>query len=418
MMHSHLLLHSLVQGTDLVAMILLAGGMAFRTLVLPLPSQRPSRFERCLPFLLLVIGLVDLMLRSQMITGRHGSEVWPALPTVLFKTHFGSVWMARISLLCLLGFTSTVPKTERLALAACGLLLGTSSLSGHAADSGTLSLAVLLDWLHLLAVSAWVGGLFYLASVLRRWIAAAEPEVGSLALITSVKRFSTLAALSVAIILATGSYQIWHRVGSLAALLQTQYGQTLLAKLLLVLVLLGLGAFNRYVILPKFSRHSAGPSPALPAKAPGTLFKTVSLEIGLGLAVVVCVAILFQLPPARNQWQTEYEASSHPVSHPGHGEPQPSKLLPAEGASVKILSPKEGEVIEGDQVQLLFELVKGRRGEHVHAYVDGELMGMFKSDAGTLTGVLAGHHTLELRVVASDHQTELDAADRVHVVVK
>ena len=66
--------------------------------------------------------------------------------------------------------------------------------------------------------------------------------------------------------------------------------------------------------------------------------------------------------------------------------PAATDLKPAEGASVKIVSPKKGKVIKGDQVPLQFKLVKGRRGSHVHAYVDGELMGMFQSENGTLTG--------------------------------
>jgi len=97
-----------------------------------------------------------------------------------------------------------------------------------------------------------------------------------------------------------------------------------------------------------------------------------------------------------------------------------SNLKSAEGASVKILSPKEGQLFKGDQVPIHFKLVRGKRGEHVHAYVNGELMGMFKSEKGTLTGIKPGRHVLELRVVAGtdDHATELDAADRVHFVVK
>jgi ASC-1-like (ASCH) protein len=51
-------------------------------------------------------------------------------------------------------------------------------------------------------------------------------------------------------------------------------------------------------------------------------------------------------------------------------------------------------------------------------YVDGELMGMFESAKGTLNGVKPGKHTLELRVVANDHKTELDATDRVEFTVK
>ena len=67
---------------------------------------------------------------------------------------------------------------------------------------------------------------------------------------------------------------------------------------------------------------------------------------------------------------------------------------------------------------LKFTLTKGKRGEHVHAYIDGELMGMFESKQGTLNGIVPGRHILELRVVAEDHQTELDAADRVEFIVK
>jgi hypothetical protein len=35
-----------------------------------------------------------------------------------------------------------------------------------------------------------------------------------------------------------------------------------------------------------------------------------------------------------------------------------------------------------------------------------------------LNGITPGHHVLELRVVAEDHQTELDASDRIEFVVK
>ena len=407
MIHGHLLPHSLLQGIDLAGMILLAGSSAFRVLVIATPSREVSRLERCLPFFLIAVGLADLILRSQMITGRHGSEVLSLLPTVLFKTHFGNVWIARILLLFVLG-TSAVRGRNGAALAVCGLLLLTESLSGHAADSGTLSFAVLADWLHLLAVSAWIGGLVSLAFSLRRWIASGEPEVSS-ALVIEVRRFSTLAGLCVAVIVATGGFQIWHRVGSLAALLQTPYGQTLTVKLVLVLMLLSLGALNRFVIVPKLSSDQA---------ASRKLFKTVAYEIGVASAILVCVAILLQLPPARHQLDSEYKVSGHPADHMTQEEPRRSQALPAEGASVKIVAPKEGEVFSGDQVPVQFRLVKGKRGGHVHVYVDGELMGMFISDNGTLSGIPPGRHALEVKVVADDHVTELDAGDRVQFLVK
>jgi hypothetical protein len=98
--------------------------------------------------------------------------------------------------------------------------------------------------------------------------------------------------------------------------------------------------------------------------------------------------------------------------------PSKSALQPAEGASVKIVSPKAGEVLKGDQVPLEFKLTKGKRGAHVHAYVDGEMMGMFESEKGTLNGIKPGQHTLELRVTTADHNTELNATDKVSFTTK
>jgi hypothetical protein len=95
-----------------------------------------------------------------------------------------------------------------------------------------------------------------------------------------------------------------------------------------------------------------------------------------------------------------------------------SSLKPADGASVKILTPTKGQTFTGDQVPIQFKLVKGKTGHHVHAYVDNELMGMFEGEKGTLNGVKPGAHVLLLRVVATDHKTELDASDEVSFAVK
>jgi hypothetical protein len=98
--------------------------------------------------------------------------------------------------------------------------------------------------------------------------------------------------------------------------------------------------------------------------------------------------------------------------------PAKTTLKPAEGANIKILAPKQDQVLNGDSVPLQFKLTKGKRGHHAHAYFDGQLMGMFESEKGTLNGVKPGKHTLELRVVAEDHKTELDATDKVTFTTK
>jgi hypothetical protein len=114
---------------------------------------------------------------------------------------------------------------------------------------------------------------------------------------------------------------------------------------------------------------------------------------------------------------TRSETTDHTYANHTDGGAKPQSRL-AEGASVKILSPTANQVFTSDKVPLKFQLTKGKEGDHVHAYVDGELMGMFTGKQGTLNGVKPGRHVLELRVVAQDHQTELDARDRIEFVVK
>jgi hypothetical protein len=76
-----------------------------------------------------------------------------------------------------------------------------------------------------------------------------------------------------------------------------------------------------------------------------------------------------------------------------------SALKPAQGAAVKITAPKAGQIIKGDAVPLEFKLTKGKIGEHVHAYLDGEMAGMFKGSKGTLNGIKPGQHVLKRKRV-------------------
>jgi hypothetical protein len=119
-------------------------------------------------------------------------------------------------------------------------------------------------------------------------------------------------------------------------------------------------------------------------------------------------------------WAQHAHDSMKGMDMPANPQKAPAKLSlkPAQGASVKILSPTKGQTFSGDQVSIEFKLVKGKTGHHVHAYVDNELMGMFEGEKGTLNGIKPGSHVLTLRVVSDDHKTELDASDEVSFTVK
>src|SRR5262249_4899294 len=126
----------------------------------------------------------------------------------------------------------------------------TTSLTGHAGDWGDVSLTAGVDWLHIVAVSLWSGGLMTLAvSVLggrRLWPPALLCAV--------MRRFSRMAGLCLGAVLATGIYNACVQLSSPSALWTTVYGRWLAVKLVLVLGLIWWGAINRYMVLPALER--------------------------------------------------------------------------------------------------------------------------------------------------------------------
>jgi hypothetical protein len=130
------------------------------------------------------------------------------------------------------------------------------------------------------------------------------------------------------------------------------------------------------------------------------------------VAAVIAFAWTFSAAVLAAQESHDHMKGMEMPKHSGKM-PAQSALQPAQGAAVKITSPKAGQVIKGDAVPLEFKLTKGKIGEHVHAYVDGEMAGMFKGSKGTLNGIKPGQHVLELRVTTADHNTELDATAKV-----
>jgi len=138
------------------------------------------------------------------------------------------------------------------------------------------------------------------------------------------------------------------------------------------------------------------------------------MHIGRTAAIAVLIISLPLLALAQHDHMKSADTPKKAPEKP----PAKTALKPAEGASIKIVAPKKDQLLRGDSVPLEFKLTKGKRGHHVHAYVDGELMGMFESEKGTLNGIKPGKHILELRVVAEDHKTELDATDKVTFTIK
>jgi len=211
---------------------------------------------------------------------------------VVRETEFGKVWIWRI-VLCAFVVVLFWPKRHNdiLALAqiaAAALLLTSIGGTGHAgADStawGTFHVAA--DSLHLLAASAWLGGLLPLAILLAR----PSPDIP--AMVDMLNRFSGMGSLAVAALVLSGAVNGLFQIAGVEALVNTLYGRILIAKVGIFLAMLGLAASNRFRLVPALAKSENEPAPAL-----GRLRAHVTAEQVLGGLVLGAVAVLGTLAP-------------------------------------------------------------------------------------------------------------------------
>jgi copper transport protein len=166
------------------------------------------------------------------------------------------------------------------------LFVGGLSLSGHdAVDPGSSWTTEIADWVHIGAASIWVGGLATMALLL--WFEA--PQLRKQAFL----RFSRLATVLIALVLAAGIYLSIVRLPHLRDLWSTGYGQVLLVKISLVCVALLWGAFHHFVVRPALERADTG--------FLSRIGRSLIGESMVGVAVLLVAAILVDSKPPAPQ---------------------------------------------------------------------------------------------------------------------
>jgi putative copper export protein len=170
------------------------------------------------------------------------------------------------------------------------------SLSGHsAADAGSSWKSELADWVHLSAACLWIGGLVQLAVV----VLPLAPELRRAAFL----RFSSLAAVLIALLVAAGTYLSILRLPHVHDLWTSGYGHVLLVKLGLVALALAWGGLHRLIAVPEVARGGESLFARLPRSVLGESFA--------GMAVLLAAAVLVDSkPPARSQTELSRRAST------------------------------------------------------------------------------------------------------------
>jgi copper transport protein len=223
----------------------------------------------------------------------------PGASQVLLGSRLGLIWLARLglALLVLLFINSRKAAWKSWAGFVIELLLLLSlSLEAHAATEPHPIIPVLADWVHLVGMSFWLGGLPFLLMAIRASPAIDEAKRTQL-VSASMGHFSTMALASVAAVGATGLYAAYLRLGSFPALYQTTYGEVLVVKQVFVGLLMVLAALNLLWFSPRVRNAAA----AKKANSPlvDKFGSSVLSEIVLGALLLLSVSVLTYLPPAK-----------------------------------------------------------------------------------------------------------------------
>ena len=134
--------------------------------------------------------------------------------------------------------------------------------------------------LHVLAAGAWIGGLAVLVLALPAATRRLEGAERTRLLAGAIGRFSTVALVSVAVLLLGGVLQSLLELSAVDDLWDTAFGRAIAIKALLVVALLALGALNRRRTVPGLRRAAA--EGATPGRAGVLLRRTLRAEVALG----------------------------------------------------------------------------------------------------------------------------------------
>ncbi|WP_019871038.1 copper resistance CopC/CopD family protein [Salinispora oceanensis] len=273
-----------------VGLLLLVGPVLVLALLWPrrLSRRGPARLAWTGLGLLAFATLATGWLQVPYTNGGGVFDITGAGLSTVLGSAFGAAHLVRLGLLAAAAFVlrpvlaGPVGRTDLVILGVLGgAALLTWPLSGHPAVSPAPVVSVVLDAVHLGGMAVWLGGLVMLVGFLLR-----QADEGELTAILPI--WSRWAALSVSALLVAGVVQALIEVASFAALVDTPYGQLLLGKVGLFVLVVAVAAYSRALV----RRRTA-------AERPAPVRRAIMVELAITAVLLGLAAVLVQTTPAR-----------------------------------------------------------------------------------------------------------------------
>lgn len=268
--------------------------------------------------------------------GGLGSAFDPEVWNDMLSTRTGSLIILRMFLAVALGLLLSLGlhRSDRLwrwsAVVASVMVLLSFSSAGHASSASPAFLWQLLDLVHLGGVVVWVGGLIVFGAATSEWYSGDESDA-------AIARFSRWSVVAVPVVAVTGLLAAREHSDGFADITATGWGQVLLVKVVLVVVLLAISGVSRWML-----RHHGVTS----------IRRTILAEAVIGVLVLALVAgMVGESPrqPAPSRSYSEQLAAGGLIATvsigPGHvGANEIHVVITPQGGSLEPVSSAEARV--------------------------------------------------------------------------
>lgn len=152
-------------------------------------------------------------------------------------------------------------------------------------------------WLHVLAATAWIGGILFIAFVVVPWLRTRDRAQAAAFFSETGPRFRTLGWTCFAIVLVTGTYNLWVRGVRLSHLVDpawhaTGFGAAVMAKLAVFGVVLAVSAWHDFFLGPRAAAAVAADPTSPEAERMRKMASWIGRVNGLLALLLVALAVV------------------------------------------------------------------------------------------------------------------------------
>jgi uncharacterized membrane protein len=111
-------------------------------------------------------------------------------------------------------------------------------------------------WLHILAATVWIGGMFFIVLVVVPWLRRSDSTGAATFLRETGERFSSVGWVCFGVVFVTGSYNLWARGVRFSDFMRDEwlaspFGRTVLLKLAAFALVLVVSTLHDFVVGPR-----------------------------------------------------------------------------------------------------------------------------------------------------------------------